>query len=154
MSRRLFQRFQKRVERFAGEHVNFVDNIYLISASRWTNIGSLPQSADFVDAAVGRAVDFENVGVVACRNSLTGFAFAARSRRRSVYAIEGFGENSGRRRFTDPSGAGKKVSVSHAPGRYRVRQRGFDVLLTDNVLKTLGTVTASDNHIIGRRIFL
>ena len=95
MSRRLFQRLEQGVKRLAGEHVDFVNDVDFEPASGRSNIGALPQSADFVDAAVGRAVDFQNVRVVSGCDRPAGLALAARFRRRSVDAVERLGKNSG-----------------------------------------------------------
>ena len=62
---RLFQGLQQGVEGLAGEHVDFVDDVDLESCPAGPHAGVLPQLADFVDAAVAGAVDFQHVHVLA-----------------------------------------------------------------------------------------
>lgn len=67
--RRLFQRLEQGVEGFAREHVRFVDDEDLVAAFHWRVGDGLAQAAGVVDAAVGRAVDFHHVHVVAHRDA-------------------------------------------------------------------------------------
>lgn len=67
--RRLFQRLEQGVEGFAREHVRFVDDEDLVAAFHRRVGDGLAQAAGVVDAAVGRAVDFHHVHVVAHRDA-------------------------------------------------------------------------------------
>ena len=58
---RLFQRLQQRVEGFAGDLVRFVDDEDFIAVARRPVAHVLAQLAHFVDAAIGRRVDFDHV---------------------------------------------------------------------------------------------
>ena len=60
--RRLFQRFQQSVERFAGDLVRFVDDEDLVAVARRAVADVFAQFAHFVDAAIGGRVDFDDVG--------------------------------------------------------------------------------------------
>ena len=65
--RRLFQGLQQGVERLAGEHVDFVDNVNLEARPAGPHVDVLPQLADLVDAAVAGPVDLQYVHVFAAR---------------------------------------------------------------------------------------
>lgn len=59
----------RAVEGFAREHVRFVDDEDLVAAFHRRVGDGLAQAAGVVDAAVGRAVDFHHVHVVAHRDA-------------------------------------------------------------------------------------
>ena len=61
MGGRLLERFQKRVKGGNAEHVNFVNDIYLIKAVRRHVFDIFPQLPDLIDAVIGCAIDFKNV---------------------------------------------------------------------------------------------
>ena len=65
---RLFERFEQRVEGLLGEHVDFVNDVNLEARTGRSVFGGFAQLADFVDAAVAGAVDFENVQRAAFRD--------------------------------------------------------------------------------------
>ena len=50
--RRLLQRLQERIERLAGQHVHFVDDIDFVPPHGRSEFHRLPEFADFVNAAV------------------------------------------------------------------------------------------------------
>ena len=59
--RRFLQRFQQRIERFLGQHVDFVDDVDLEPAMGRGVAAGFPQFADLVDAAIAGAVDLQHV---------------------------------------------------------------------------------------------
>ena len=63
--RRLFQRFQQRVERFARNLVSFVDDEDLVAVARRAVADVFPQFAHFIDAAIRGRIDLDDVGSVA-----------------------------------------------------------------------------------------
>ena len=79
--RRFFQRLEQGVEGFAREHVRFVDDEDLVAAFHRRVGDGLAQAAGVVDAAVGRAVDFHHVHVVAHRDAAALLALVAGARR-------------------------------------------------------------------------
>ena len=63
VDRRLLERLEERVERLRRQHVHFVDDVYLGAPLRRRVADLLAQVADLVDAAVGGAVDLDDVEV-------------------------------------------------------------------------------------------
>src|SRR5947207_7493032 len=61
MGRRLLERFEERVERLLGQHVNFVDNVDFEFRRRRRVSYRVAELADFLDPAVAGAVDFNHV---------------------------------------------------------------------------------------------
>jgi hypothetical protein len=74
---RLFQRFEQGVESGVGDLVSFVENVNLETVAGGAIARGLAEFADFVDAAVGGGVDFDDVDGVAGANFGAGFADAA-----------------------------------------------------------------------------
>jgi hypothetical protein len=70
-------------------------------------------------------------------NLLTMAALVARSRRRTLFAIQGFGDDARRRGLADAAHPGKKIGVSDALGSNRVLESPRDVTLPGDVFKTL-----------------
>ena len=87
MGRRLFQSFEEGVERFLGQHVDFVDDKYLESGATGEilNIGS--NLTDSVDASVRGAVDLKDIDIFPRGDGLADFAFATRIRGGTVDTV-------------------------------------------------------------------
>ena len=85
-------------------YVRFVDDEDLVAAFHWRVGDGLAQAAGVVDAAVGRAVDFHHVHVVAHRDAAALLALVAGLAGGGVHAIQRFGENTG------------DGGLAHAPG--------------------------------------
>ena len=62
---RLFEGLQQSVEGLGRQHVDFIDDVDFVATLGRPVADRFPQLADVVDAAVGGAVDFENVHRVA-----------------------------------------------------------------------------------------
>ncbi len=75
---RLFQRLEQGVERLAREHVDFVDDVDLVARPAGADADVLAELADFVDAAVAGAVDFQHVDVAAGADALANVALDCR----------------------------------------------------------------------------
>ena len=58
---RLFEGLQQRVEGGVGDLVRFVEDVDLVLVARGAVAGGVAELADFVDAAVGGGVDFDDV---------------------------------------------------------------------------------------------
>ena len=74
---RLFQRFEQGVESGVGDLVRFVENVDFETVAGGAIAGSLAKFADFVDAAVGGGVDFDDIDGIAGADFGAGFADAA-----------------------------------------------------------------------------
>src|SRR3990167_7289212 len=112
---RLFQRFEECVERLLRQHVHFVDDINLILAVAWGKSDGFIDLPDVVDAAIGRAGDFNDVerlagGDVEARRTAIAWLFIGKRGR----AIERFGKESCESCFSDPARSGKEVGVGDA----------------------------------------
>ena len=151
MRRRLFERFEQRVERLRRDHVDFVDDVDLEARSRGAIGDGLAEFADVLDAVVGGAVDFENVDVLAGGDRLARVANAARSSRRAFLAVERLGEHPRHRRLADAAGAGEEIGMSDAAGDDRLLQRFDDDVLTDEIFEPLRPITASEDGVAFRR---
>jgi len=111
---RLFQRFEKGVGSFAGEHVGFVEDDDFAARSGGSVANHFAEFTDLINAAIGSSVDFDDVEGRSGRNFLAGVADAAGFGRGAIHAIESFGEDAGSSGFADAACAGKNVSVSDA----------------------------------------
>ncbi len=65
MAGRLFQYFQKRIERLSGEHMHFVYDVYLEPRTSRPKNSVLTQLTNVIDAAVGSAVDLDDIDIFA-----------------------------------------------------------------------------------------
>ena len=74
---RLLQRLEQGVEGGVGDLVRFVEDVDFEAVAGGTVAGGLAEFADFVDAAVGGGVDFDDVDGVAGADFGAGFADAA-----------------------------------------------------------------------------
>ena len=68
--RRLFQRFQKRIECRRREHVDFVDDVDLVARTGRRIAHTVVDLAHIVDAGVGCRVHFQHVHVPAFHDRL------------------------------------------------------------------------------------
>ena len=93
---RLFQRLEQRVERLAGQHVDFVDDVHFRAELRRCKLDALAQFSDLVDAAIAGRIDLHDVegGALCDRNA--GVAVTARVGARTVgLAVETLREDAG-----------------------------------------------------------
>ena len=111
--RRLFQSFQKRVERRLGKHMNFVYDIHLIFAHRWRKADFVGEFSDLIDRVVGSRVDFKNIEIRVGSKFDAICALAARrtvgKRRKAVYRTR---KNFGNGSLARAARARKNVGVS------------------------------------------
>src|SRR5690349_2619948 len=92
--------------------MNFVDDVNLEPSPAGPHASVLPQLADFVDAAIAGAVDFQDIDVFAPADAHADVALVARMGRGAVHAVERLGENPRGRGLAHPTGAREQVSVS------------------------------------------
>ncbi len=107
MRRRLFQRFQERVERADGKHVHLVDDINAVLRGSRRKIRLLAKGADILDAVVAGRVDFHNVEDGAVLDAAADLAFAAGVPVRGAQAVHGLGQDLGAGCFSRSAGTGK-----------------------------------------------
>ena len=147
--RRLFDGLQQRVEGFAGDLVRFVDDENFVAIARGLIADILAQFPHFIDAAIGRRVDFDDVDRSARRDFEATRADAAGLIRRAFLAIQASGDDARGGGLSRPALARKDVAVRDAVLRDGIPQSGFDVLLVQDIVKRLRTVFAGDDLIHG-----
>ena len=136
--RRLFDRFQQRVEGALRQAVDFVDDEDLEAIAHRRDRQRLDDDlAHGIDAGVGGAVDLEDVDVAALRDLDAGVALAARLGRRSLFAIQRPREDPRRGRLPDAARARKDKGLRETPRRDGVLQRLDDAALADDVIEPL-----------------
>ena len=144
--RRLFQRFQKRVERRRREHVDFVDDVDLVTRARRRIAHAVVDLAHIVDAGVGSGVHFQHIHVPAFHDRLTMHAELRHMDRRPLhrsirqFVVQGTRQNPRRGGFADTADAGQDPGLRNAPGLERVRDGAHHRLLADQILETCGPV--------------
>ncbi len=147
--RRLFQRLQQCVEGRNRQHVNFVDDVYLVMTARRARRNVLPQRPDVVDAVVARAINLAHVEVFALGNGRAAAAHVARRRRRSFGAIQRLGEDARSRSLADTAGAGEQVGVRDPVAGHGVLQRLCHRFLADQLVELLRAVTPGHDGVFG-----
>ena len=86
--RRLFDGLQQRVEGFVRNLVRFVDDENLVAVARGLIADVLAQFAHFIDAAIGRRVDLDDVDRSARRDFEAARANAAGLIGRAFFAVQ------------------------------------------------------------------
>ncbi len=132
-----FERLEQGVERFLGEHVDFVDDVNFEFGARGGVADGVAQLAYFIDAAVAGAVDFQHVQRAALGDFLAVVALVAGGDGGAFDAIQGLGENAGGGRLADAARADKKVGMGEAFLLDGVFQGRGDVLLSHDLIELL-----------------
>ena len=147
MGRRLFERFEHRIEGMARQHVDFVDHIDL-EASRARRVDSLlKQLGHFIDASVGGGIELQIVDKTALIDFGTSLTNAARRCRDTGFTVERFGQNTRECCFTDTSGASKQPSVVKSLSSQCVREGANNVVLTDQRIERARAPFTRENQI-------
>ena len=145
--RRLFQRFQQRVERRRREHVNFVNDVDFERRIGGRVFAGLAQFADLFDAVVARAVNFQNVERAAFGDFNAARILVVEIDFRAAGAVQAFGEDAGDGGLAGAARAAKQVGVRDALLLDGVGERLGDVLLPDDVGEPLRAVFSGDDLI-------
>jgi hypothetical protein len=119
--------------------VHFVDDIDFEAALRRLVTDIFDDLADLIDAAVGRAIDFQNIDGFAAGDLLAVAALIARRRRWSLFTIQRFREDARGGGFAHSAYTGKKIRVGDTVGTNGILQRARDMALPRNISKILGT---------------
>ena len=138
MRRRLFQRFQQRIECLVGQHMHFVDQIDLVMLLRRCIFDALTQIADLVDPAVGSAVDLNHIHAFAARKALASRADTAGiAVFQHLLAVDGARQNArcgGLARAARPA---EKIGMYEIPAGSSMAQHARDMRLADQVAEAL-----------------
>ena len=145
VGRRLFQRFQQRVERLLGEHMHFVYDIDLVARVAGREPDLVAQVADVVDAAIAGGVNLNEVKSAPVVDGNADAAFVVRLALGGRKAIHRLGEDARRAGFARAARAAKQVCVRDALLRHRLLERLDDCLLPNNLAQALGTPLAIEN---------
>src|SRR5205085_6339860 len=127
-------------ERLAGKPLRLVDDVDLLASLHGSRRRLLPEVARVVDAAVRGRVDLHDVEVrsLADRDAL--LADAARLRSRALLAVDHLGEDPSRGGLSGSARAGEEEGVGKAILGHRSHQGADDVLLAEDLLRTLWPV--------------
>ncbi len=140
---RLLQRLEQRVECAGRQHVNLVDDVYLVAPARGRKgHPAYDLFAHVVHAGARRGIDLVHVGVGAVGDVDAVLAHAARVGGRGLLAQQRLGQQSRRGGLARAPGAAEQIRVRHSVARKRVAQRLLDVLLPHHVGKRLRPVFA------------
>jgi len=140
---RFFEGFEECVKGFGGEHVNFVDNIDFEFSAGGSVGDAIAQFFDFVDAAIGGAVDLENVEAATLFDFFANIVVGVEVGFWALGAVEGFGKDTGGGGFTDAAGTDEKKGVGETTLGDGIGEGTDDVVLTDEFGKSARTVFAS-----------
>ncbi len=131
---RFFERLEKGVGGRAGDLVRLVDDVDLGWELRGGVAHAFAQIADIVDTAVAGGVDLDDVGGrVLVDGAAIGAGVARPLAGVGMEAVDGFGEEPGRRRLARAARTAEKICVRNAAERHRVAQRAHHVLLADEL---------------------
>ena len=97
--------------------MHFVDDVNLKAAIGRLITDIVDDLANFVDAAVGSAIDFKNVDGASGGDLVAVAALVAGRRGRTLFAIQCLGKNARGRGFADAAHAGKKIGMGDAVRR-------------------------------------
>ena len=139
--RRLFQRFEQRVERRRGQHVHLVDDIDLVATARR---GVLNAPDDFLahvfHAGTTCGVHLVHIGMRALGDRQTLLARAVGRRRGPLLAQKRLGQKTRRGGFSRAARAAEQIRVTHLVRLDGVFKRTLNMGLANHVLKRLRTV--------------
>ncbi len=145
--RRLLQRFEQRVERRAGEHMNFVDDKHAAAQAQRRVLCALDEVAHVADAVVARRVNFCDVRGTLARGDEACLAFAARLAILGREAVHRAREDACRGGLARAARAAEQIGVCRAIRRNLMLQRCGDMLLPNHFRKADGAVLAVERAI-------
>ena len=114
MSGWFFEGLQQGVEGLGGEHVHFIDDEDFVPGTGGQEANFFFQLTDFLDAAVGGAVNFLKVHAGPFGDSTAGTAGVAGLCYRTILAIKSLGHNARQGRFTGTANSAEDQGMGHA----------------------------------------
>ena len=150
--RRLFERFQKCVERVTRQHMHFVNDIDLVARRHRGIAHRLDNLAHIVDAGVRRGVHLDHVDMAPLGDRAARFAHPARIDRRPALpvrtdAVERLGDQPRGRRLADPAHPGHQKGVRQPVARDRIAERPHHRILPDQFGKGLRPIFAGKDAV-------
>ena len=150
--RRLLEGLEQAVEGLPREHVHLVDDVDLLAASLRRDADGLAQVADVFDLVVRGGIDLEDAEAAAFLEVLARRTLAARFGgvgavfgRRG--AVDGFGQDAGRRRLTNTTRAAEEIGMGQPVEPERILEGLGHVLLRDQFMKQIRAVFARGDEV-------
>ncbi len=147
MRRRLFQRFQHRIERMAGKLMDFVDHIHLVAARRRRIGCPLQQLRHVIHAAVRGGIQLDVIHKAAAVDFDARRTHAAGRRSHASFAIQRLGHDARQCRLAHPARAGEQIRMVQAVLFQRVRQCAHNMFLSHQRGKGFWAPFAGENLI-------
>jgi hypothetical protein len=96
MGRRLLQGFEKCIECIGAEHVDLIDDVYLVFSSLWRKTDLFNQVADIIHRIVAGSIEFMYIERASIVEGLTGIAgIAGLAILPQIFTVDGFGQDPG-----------------------------------------------------------
>ena len=149
---RLFKCLQKRVEGALRHHVDFVDDVDLVSSGDGTVSDALDDLAGIVDAGMACRVDFQNIDMMSGGNRSAGVADPAWLQRGTAFAVaadtvEPPRQKPCRRGLADTADTGQHEGVGKAAKRQGVLKGADKRVLADQLGEAFRPVGAREDTI-------
>ena len=145
--RRLFERFQQRVERMVREHVHLVDEVHLEAAARRRVLNVVEQLARVVDLGARGGVDLDEIDEPSRIDGRARRADAAGLRNDARLAVQRFREQARDGGLADAARAREQIRVMQPVVRERIGERLHDVRLPDELLEPPRPPFARQNRV-------
>ena len=150
---RLFERFQKGVERRRREHVHLVDDIDAVTPDLRRNAHLIDQRANVVHRIVRGSIEFVYVERALLVESAARFALVAGFAVGGwVRAVDSFGKNACAGGFAHATRTAKEVSVRQMVGSDGIFERRGECLLPYYRLECCGTIFARRYDVLFHKI--
>ena len=135
MGRWFLQGFQQGIKGLHSQHMYLVYDINLITPLCWCKFYCFPQIPNLINTAVRGSINLKYIHRCTCINFLTSLTLIARIWCRSLFAIQGLGQNLGRTGFTSTSRASKQIGMTNTTGLNSIGQSSADMLLPHQLAK-------------------
>ena len=136
--RRLLQSFQHGIESRLGEHVDFINDVNLVTGAGGSIERVFQQFAHLVHLRIGSGVHLDQIDETPAINFGAGGTYAARRGRNPRLAIERLGQNAGNSGFADTACARKQVGMVQPFLFKRVGKRPDHMILSGQLGKDPG----------------
>ncbi len=117
MRRRLFQRFQQRVEAVAREHVHFINQINFKAATGGRVLDVIQQVAGIFHFGARGGVDFNQIDKTPLLDFTAVVAHAARRGGDAGFTVQPLRQKTGDRSLADAARTGKQIGVVNSAQR-------------------------------------
>jgi hypothetical protein len=141
---RLFDELEQGVEALRRDHVGLIDDVDLVAIAHRGVERPFAQVAGVINATVAGRIDLDHVdGARTVRSEFDArVAYPAGRGRRALDAVQRARKDACAGGLAAAARAGEEVGVVDAPGRQRLRKRGRDVVLTDDLSESGRPVAA------------